>query len=409
MRPFGRRGGLGVAEIGSQPVEQLLRALLPQRDPLGRALQPVERLDRGLAPAGRVGELLLGRLPLGEQRLQLLVRAAAADPGSRLPLLGRLAASVGGLEIELRDPRAQPGDLVDELLGALGRGRLQRERAQPLANLGLDVLGPLDLDPDAGELQLRAVAAALELAEPGRLLDQLAPLLRLRGEHGLDLALADDRVHRAAEPDVGEQLDEVGATHLRLVDEVLALAAAVQPARDRDLGEVEVAEVAALVVEDELDLAALGRRAALRAVEEDVVRLLRAQLGRRQRAGGPDDRVGDVRLAGAVRADDDGDARLELQLERVRERLEAAQAERAQVHGWEPSGRRGRGPRRPQHVLLLLGHAEHVVPAQLPDELRMGVADVALDLLHELVIGLCADDLATFAIDHLAHRRLLSR
>ena len=321
------RGGLGVAQICSQPVEQLVGALLPQRDPLGRALQPVERLDRRLAPARCVGQLVLGRLPLGEQRLQLLVRAAAADPGSRLPLLGRLAASVGGLEIELRDSRAQPGDLVDELLGALGRGRLQRQRAQPLANLGLDVLRAFDLNPDAGELQLCAVAAALELAEPGRLLDQLAPLLRLRGEHGLDLALADDRVHRAAEPHVGQQLDEVGATHLRLVDEVLALTAAVQAPRDRDLGEVEVAEAAALVVEDELDLARLGRCAALGAVEEDVVRFLRAQLGGRQRAGGPDDRVGDVRLAGAVRADDDCDARLELQLERVRERLEAAQAE----------------------------------------------------------------------------------
>ena len=187
--------------------------------------------------------------------------------------------------------------------------------------------------------------AALELAEAGRLLDELAPLLRLRGEHRLDLALADDRVHRAAEPDVGEQLDEVGAPHLRLVDEVLALAAAMQPPGDRDLGEVELAEAAALVVEDELDLAALGRRAALGAVEEDVVGLLRAQLGRRQRAGRPDDRVGDVRLARAVRPDDDGDAGLELQLQRVGKRLEAAQAERAQMHGREASDRDGRRSR----------------------------------------------------------------
>ena len=171
------------------------------------------------------------------------------------------------------------------------------------------------------------MAALLELAEPCRLLHELPPLVRLGREHRLDLALADDGVHRAAEPDVGEQLDEVGAANLRLVDEVLALAAAVQPPRDRDLREVELAEAAALVVEDELDLAALRRRPALGAVEEHVVGLLGAQLGRGQRAGRPDDRVGDVRLARAVRPDDDGDARLELQLERVRERLEAAQAD----------------------------------------------------------------------------------
>ena len=181
--------------------------------------------------------------------------------------------------------------------------------------------------------------AALELAEPGGLLDELAPLLRLRSEHGFDLSLADDRVHRAGKADVGEQLDEVGAANVRAVDEVLALPTPVQAPRDRHFREVEPGSIqrgtkaAVLVVEDELDLAGLGRLAALGAVEEDVVRLVRAQLGRRQRARRPDDRVGDVRLAGAVRADDDRYAGLQLQLERVRKRLEAAQSERAQVHG----------------------------------------------------------------------------
>ena len=66
---------------------------------------------------------------------------------------------------------------------------------------------------DARELQLGAVAAALEAAEPGRLLDQLAPLRRLRVEHRLDAALRDDRAQAAAEADVGEQLDEVDAPH----------------------------------------------------------------------------------------------------------------------------------------------------------------------------------------------------
>ena len=175
--------------------------------------------------------------------------------------------------------------------------------------------------------------AALELAEPGGLLDEVAPVLGLRGEHRVDLALGDDRVHRAAEADVGEQLDEVGAADGRLVDEVLALAAADEAARDRDLAEVDlVAEAAVLVVEDELDLAVIGRRAVRGAAEEHVVGLLGPQLGRRQRAGGPDDRVGDVRLARPVRADDDGHARLELELDRVDERLEAADLDRLEMH-----------------------------------------------------------------------------
>ena len=103
-----------------------------------------------------------------------------------------------------------------------------------------------------------------------------------------------------------------------LVDEVLPLAAPDEPPGDRDLAEVELRPVAVLVVEHELDLAVLGRLAVAAAGEEDVVGLLGAQLGRGQRARRPDDRVGDVRLARAVRADDDRNPGLEIDLERVR-------------------------------------------------------------------------------------------
>ncbi len=182
------------------------------------------------------------------------------------------------LEIELGDPRAQAGDLAGQLLRALGGRRLQRERPEPLPYLRLDVARALDLDPDPVQLQLSPVLPPLELAETGRLLDELPPLLRLGREHRFDLALADDGMHRAAKADVGEQLDEIGPAHVSLVDEVLTLTAAMEPPGDRNLGEVELAEAAALVVEDELDLAALGRSPALGAVEEHVVGLLRPQL-----------------------------------------------------------------------------------------------------------------------------------
>src|SRR5581483_5351498 len=94
----------------------------------------------------------------------------------------------------------------------------------------------LDLRRDARELQLRAVAPRLEAPEPRSLLDERAPLLRLRREDRLDLALPDDRVHPLPETEVGEQLDEVEPAHGRLVDEVLPLAAAMEPARDGELG-----------------------------------------------------------------------------------------------------------------------------------------------------------------------------
>ena len=193
-------------------------------------------------------------------------------------------------------------------------------------------------DRDARELQLGAMAARLEAAEPGRLLDQRAPLLRLRREDRLDLALADDRVHALAEPEVGEQLDEVEPPHGGLVDEVLALAAAVEPPRDRELGVLDGGPVAVVVVEEQLDLAEVGRPAVRRAGEEHVVGLLGAQLVRAERAGRPADRVGDVRLAGAVRPDDHADARLEAHLDRIREGLEATQLDGAQMHRRRLSG-----------------------------------------------------------------------
>ena len=70
-------------------------------------------------------------------------------------------------------------DLAAQLLGPLGRGRLERERPQPLLDLGLEVAGALDVGRDPRELQLGTVPAALEAAETGGLLDELAPLLGL--------------------------------------------------------------------------------------------------------------------------------------------------------------------------------------------------------------------------------------
>jgi hypothetical protein len=187
---------------------------------------------------------------------------------------------------------------------------------------------PLDLRRDARELQLRAVPAALEDAEAGRVLDQRAQLRRPAGEDLLHAALADDR---AAEPELGEQLDDVRPPHGRAVHEVLALAAAVQPARDRERREVEPPD-AVRALELELDLAERGRSPLARAPEEHVVWLLGAELGRAQAPRRPDDRVRDIGFPGAVRPDEDGDARLEPKLDRVGEALEAAQAQACEVH-----------------------------------------------------------------------------
>src|SRR5205085_6395025 len=127
---------------------------------------------------------------------------------------------------------------------------------EALSNLLLDVACPLDLRCDARELQLGAMAPGLELPEARGLLQEDAPFRRLRAEDLLDAALADDRVHASAEADVREQLDQVEPANRRLVHEVLALSAAMQAPRDRNLRPLE-RSVARRVVEQELDLAVL--------------------------------------------------------------------------------------------------------------------------------------------------------
>ena len=170
--------------------------------------------------------------------------------------------------------------------------------------------------------------AALEDTEARGVLDERAQLLGPAGEDLLHPPLADDR---AAEPELGEELDHIRPPYGGAVHEVLPLAAAVQPAGDRERREVEPAD-ALRVLELELDLAEGGRNALARAAEEHVVRLLGAELGRAQAPGRPDDRVGDVRLPGAVRPDEDRDPGLEPKLDRIGKALEAAQAETCEVH-----------------------------------------------------------------------------
>ncbi len=317
---------------GPKSFGESLGTLPSQLHSLRRAAQAIESSGGLLAAPGSADQLALDAVALAQEGLELTVGSPPGQRRGRAPLVGAHPARLHLAELELRDPRLDRRDLTAQLLGALGRGRLQREGTKPLLDLGLEIAGPLDLGRDARELQLGAMPPALELAEPCGLLDEQAPLVRLGAEDLLDPALADDRAHRAAETHVGEQLDDVGAAHGRAVEQVLALAAAVQPARDRDLAVRQLGERAVLVVEDELDLAEVAGRSARGPGEQHVVGLLGPELARAHAPRGPEDGVGDVRLPGAVRPDDDGDARLEAHLDRVGKRLEAAQLDRSQVH-----------------------------------------------------------------------------
>src|SRR3954447_26566822 len=244
--------------LRSQAGGELRGGLAPPLEPLRRAPQAVQRGGGALAATRRPGELLLHAVALLEQALEPFLDPPARERGGRPALVGLPHALLDRSEVELREPCPQARDLAAQLLRPVGRARLERERAQPRLDLGLEVARAFDLNLNAGKLQLGAMTPLLELPEACRILQQHAPLLRLARQNLLDLALADHRAVAAAEARVREQLDEVGAPNGRTVDQVLPLAPAVQPPGDRNLAEVELGEPSVRVVEKELDLAEVG-------------------------------------------------------------------------------------------------------------------------------------------------------
>jgi hypothetical protein len=339
---------------GLELVAAALGALRQRRRRLARALEAQLDALRGrprgerparerLAPLGAAGQRLLGLLAaLGDlgQRPVGRVAGAARGRGARFGLRQLRPA---GAQLLAGQRPARLVALALEPREQLGRLGLTLERPQPRARLALDVERAVEVVLRALELELRAAAALAVLAEARGLLDEQPPVARLGGDDRLDAALGDDGVHLLAQARVGEDLEHVDEPAAGAVEPVLPLAPAVEPAQDRDLAGGQV-DPPVRVVEHELDLGARARLHAVPAAEDDVLHRLAADRERRLLAHRPQDGVGDVRLARAVRPDDDRDSGSKLQARAVGERLEALQRYRLEVH----------------RSLVLVGGVEHL-------------------------------------------------
>jgi hypothetical protein len=224
--------------------------------------------------------------------------------------------------------RGELGDHGAVTAGGLG---LLLERPELAPHLAEQVLDPGEVALGGRQPAFGLLLAPPVLEDPRGLLDDEPPLLGPGVEHGIDLALRDDHVLLATHAGVGEQLLDVEQAARHAVDGVLGVAAAEQRARDGDLVELD-GQHARRVVDGEAHLGAPQRRPLGGAGEDDVVHLLGPD-----RAGGlgaqhPADGVDHVRLAAAVGADHDGDARLHLQAGGVGERLEPLDGKGLQEH-----------------------------------------------------------------------------
>ncbi len=282
--------GLAAGEAGGSDRDSLLLAAQLSQQPPGLG---------ALTVAGRKA-LLRGTAPLADRRKALLdPRPLGASLfGGRFRRLGSILAeaqflgdqATAQLQLLALDPGAQ-----------LRRLRLALQRPQPRPRLTLQVESAVEVVARRAQLQLGAAAAFAVLAEPRRLLDQQPALARFRVNDRLDPALADHRVHLASQVRVGEDLDHVDETTASAVHPVDAIPGAIEAALDRDLRQLG-RSAAFRVVDHHLDFGGATLADALAAGRDHVLHRSAADRSGALLAERPEHGVGDVRLAGAVRA-----------------------------------------------------------------------------------------------------------
>ena len=248
----------------------------------------LRRADGGLRRVMGLASLAFERGPDGELAGQRRRRRLGGHERGHRPIGGvarRVAIRLGdgqprGGLVPARVHREQQG--ARELVRGGLPGRLllglggQPPRLRP--ELAEDVLRPGQVRLGLDELFLGAASPALMAADPGDLLEQRPPLLGAQRQGLVDHALPDEQEGVVGEVRGVEQVDQVAQPDPALVEEVVVLARAVQPAAELEHLEVDRQEPVG-VVEHERDVRHALRGALVRAGPDDVLRA-RASEGR---------------------------------------------------------------------------------------------------------------------------------
>ena len=249
--------------------------------------------------------------------------AGAGDGGARL---------VPAARVEVAQEAGEAGGELAVLVRAAG---LAAQAAQARFEFGDDQFDAPHVLARAREARAGVVDLLAEALHVGGFVDEGAAVFGGEAEHLVDHALAHDGVAVLAHVGLLQQVVEVAQADAGAVEEVLAVAVAVGAPPDFDLGEIE-GQPAVGVVEREHDLGHAQRGTVAAAGEDDVLLPAGAQQAQALFAEHPAHGVGHVALAGAVGADDGGDAGAELEGGLAREALEAVDGEALDVHGQPP-------------------------------------------------------------------------
>ena len=276
-----------------------------------RALAGRTRFSRGGLGAAGLAQAFAQRGARGFQRLVRLL-PAAPEEGALRP--------------------AQPDA---DLAVARGRLRLPRQMRKLLRQRLQEVLDPLEVPLGPAQLQLGLVTALVEAGDPRRLLQDAALGLGLGVDQFGDLSLPHQGGRVGACRGVGKQHLHVPRPHVLAGGLVGAAGLARDPADDVDLHVlVKGGGGGALgVVEVELHLREVPRGPGRGAGEDHILHPAAAHRGGSVLAHDPAQRLEEVGLAAAVRADHARQARRDDQFRRIDEGLESVQAKPGEMQG----------------------------------------------------------------------------
>ncbi|GAA4661316.1 hypothetical protein GCM10023197_13620 [Gordonia humi] len=293
-------------------------------DAFGEGRELMEHAS-GLRGGGRdLREVLLC---LGQRRRRLVeLRGHLVLTRADLVFGGGVLGHLGASRDEVVGGQAQPGITQIGLhrrrpTGHLG---LPAERFELSAEFRGEVGQPREVGGHRVEFADRLLPTAAVFENARGLLDERSAVLRLGLEDRRETPLPDDDVHLPTDARIRQQLLHVHEAARVPVDLVLARAVAEHPARHRDLGVVD-GEGAVGVVDGQGHLGAPEGRPPGGAREDDVGHLAPAQRFGPLLPHHPGERVHYVRLARPVGPHHTGDAGLESQRRRRRERFETLQ------------------------------------------------------------------------------------
>ncbi len=226
---------------------------------------------------------------------------------------GRVPSGVG-----CRDQRG--GQLVTRTPATRLLFGLGRESPSLRPELAEDVVHAGEIRLGFGELLLGPAPAALMPTDPRDLLEQWSPLFGPKRERLIDHALADEEEGVVGEVGAVEEVHEVAQAHPLAIQEIVVLAGAIEPAAKLDDRVLDRQQPIG-VVDHELDVGHPEGRTPFGTGPDDVLGLPGAERSALL-AEGPPERVRQVALAGAVRADDRADARPEGEMRPLGKRLD---------------------------------------------------------------------------------------